>query len=181
MPELNKNRATLPSPIELTAPKKILVMVIALKSDTTTPMPSVKAKPWMRDVPNQKRISAVMKLEILESRMESQAREKPSFRESWMVLPERSSSLTRSKISTLASTATPMEIINPAIPAAVSVTGMSLKSARIMEIKIQREMVAINPGSLYQRIKNSATSKNPIMVAFTPALTALSPSVAPMV
>jgi len=92
-------------------------------------MPSVNAKPLIRDVPNQKRMRAVMKFEILESRIENQAREKPVETASAMLRPERNSSLTRSKISTFASTAMPIEIINPAIPAAVSVTGKSLKSA----------------------------------------------------
>ena len=156
-------------------------MVMALNMETITPMPSVKAKPLIKDVPNQKRITAVMKLEILESRIENQAREKPSLTASLMLWPERNSSLTRSKISTLASTAMPMEIINPAIPAAVKVTGKSLKSAKIIATKIQRERVATSPGKRYQRIKNRATSKNPIIAALTPAWTALSHKMAPMV
>ena len=47
-----------------------------------------------------------------------------------MVLPKRNSSFMRSKISTLASTAMPMERMKPAMPARVNVTPMSLKIAR---------------------------------------------------
>ena len=43
-----------------------------------------------------------------------------------MDLPARTSSLTRSKITMLASAATPNVRINPAIPGSVSVIGMSL-------------------------------------------------------
>ncbi len=181
MPLLNKNRATLPSPTNDNMLRKIRVIVIALKRDTMTPMPSVNAKPLISDVPNQKSMSAVMKFEIFESRIENQAREKPNFTASLMVRPARSSSLIRSKISTFASTAIPIDMMNPAIPAAVRVTGMSLKSAKIIAINIQREIVATSPGKRYQRIRNNATSKKPIIVAFTPAWTALSPRVAPIV
>ena len=146
MPLENKNLIILPSPIKPRVERKILVTVIALNIDTIIPIPSVKAKPLIKDVPNQKRIIAVIKLEMFESRIENQALEKPAEIESVILLPERSSSLTRSKISTFASTAIPMEIINPAMPAAVKVTGINLKRASIITIKIQREIVAIKPG-----------------------------------
>ena len=42
----------------------------------------------------------------------------------------RSSSFIREKISTLASTAMPIERMKPAMPGRVSVTGMSLNSAK---------------------------------------------------
>src|SRR3989344_2186027 len=103
--------------MKLKTDKKILVMVMAENMDTITPRPRVSAKPLIKDVPNQKRIRAVIRFEILESRIDNQALEKPSFTASAMVQPERNSSLMRSKISTLASTATPIEIIKPARPA----------------------------------------------------------------
>ena len=78
MPLENKNLATLPSPTKLNNERKILVTVIALNIETSTPMPSVSANPLIKDVPNQKRIRAVMTLEIFESRIENQAREKPA-------------------------------------------------------------------------------------------------------
>ena len=74
----NKNLAILPSPKKARVAKNILVMIIAENIETMTPMPSVSAKPLISDVPNQKRIREVRRLEVLESRIESQAREKPS-------------------------------------------------------------------------------------------------------
>ena len=109
-------------------------MVMAESIETKTPIPRVKAKPLIKEVPNQKRIIAVIILEMFESRIENQAREKPVETASRTVLPERISSLTLSKIRMFASTAIPIEIINPAIPAAVKVTGNNLKRAKIIEI-----------------------------------------------
>ena len=108
-------------------------MVIALNIETIIPIPSVKAKPLIKGVPNQKRMTTVIMPEIFESLIENQALEKPAEIESAILFPERNSSFIRSKISTFASTAMPMEIINPAIPAAVKVTGINLKRASINE------------------------------------------------
>ena len=99
--------------------------------ETKTPIPSVKAKPFIREVPKENKMMAVIMLEIFESRIENQARENPVETASAIVLPPRNSSLTRSKIRTLASTAIPIEIMNPAIPAAVKVTGNNLNNERI--------------------------------------------------
>jgi len=63
--------------------------------------------------------------------MEGHARFHPSSMAVASDLPARNSSLTRSKISTLASTAMPIERINPVIPASVSVTPISLKTAKV--------------------------------------------------
>src|SRR3989304_7840985 len=104
-------------------------MMMAESIEARTPMPRTKAKPWMIEVPNQKRMIAVMMLDVLESRMENQAREKPDLVASDMLEPFRSSSFRRSKISTLASTAKPMEMIKPAIEAAVKVTRINLNNA----------------------------------------------------
>ena len=87
----------------------------------------------MSDVPNQKRMRAVMSVEVFESRIENQALEKPFCIDSLMFLPDFNSSFNRSKISTLASTAIPIEMIKPAIEAAVKVTGISLNSASMIE------------------------------------------------
>ena len=74
MPLENKNLATFPSPIKISPERKILEIIIAENIETKTPMPRVKANPLMSDVPNQKRIMAEIILEILESRIEDQAR-----------------------------------------------------------------------------------------------------------
>ena len=100
--------------------------------ETSTPKRKVSANPCMSGVPNQKRIRAVIILEELESRIESHARENPFFVDSAIVRPPLNSSLIRSKIRTFASTAIPIDIINPAIPAAVRVTGINLNNASIV-------------------------------------------------
>lgn len=181
MPLENKNLAIFPSPTKISPERKILEIMIAENIDIKTPMPSVNANPLIKDVPNQKRIVAEIIVERLESRIEDQALEKPAETELAIVRPECNSSFSLSKIRILASTAIPIEIINPAIPAAVKVTGNNLNKANIIVIYIERATTAISPGRRYQRIKNNATTKNPIIAALTPAVTASVPSVAPMV
>ena len=85
------------------------------------PTISVTAKPLTGPVPNWKRKSAVMTVLTLESMMALIACLKPSSIASRTVLPWPSSSRMRSKISTLASTAMPMESTMPASPGSVSV------------------------------------------------------------
>src|SRR3989338_8523481 len=102
---------------------------MAVSIETSTPSPKTSAKPLMSDVPSQKRNTAVIMDEILESRIEGHARAKPSLMESAVLLPPRNSSFMRSKMSTLASTAIPTERMNAAMPAAVRVTGMDFKRA----------------------------------------------------
>ena len=75
------------------------------------------------------RIVAVMMLDMFESKIEFQARLKPASMAETRVLPERSSSLVRSKMRMLASTAIPTESTKAATPASVKVTGMNLKIA----------------------------------------------------
>src|SRR3989344_2990364 len=133
-PELNKKRA-IPSfavtPTEISSERDTMM---AVNIEMATPMPKTSAKPFTSEVPSQKRMSAVIIEEILESRIESQARAKPSRIPSLTLLPLLSSSFIRSNISTFASTAMPMERMNAAIPAAVSVTPSSLKIERTKTI-----------------------------------------------
>src|SRR5579883_3221402 len=102
--------------------------------EMSTPMKRVEAKPTMmlaaKVLPNQYRMAQVIMVETLESRIEGQARAKPASTAAAIERPARSSSLVRSKIRMLASTAMPIERINPAMPASVKVTGMSLKVAK---------------------------------------------------
>jgi hypothetical protein len=72
-------------------------------------------------------------------------------------------------------------MINPAIPAAVRVTGMNLNRASISTTYIDKAITATNPGSLYQMIRNIAIARNPINAAFTPAAVACAPRVGPIV
>src|SRR3989344_1503423 len=162
------------------AKRNVLEMVIAVNIEITTPKPRVKAKPLTAEVPNQNKMIAVMIEEMFESLIESQALENPSCRESWIFLPFFNSSFVLSKIKMFASTAIPMERINPAIPAAVNVTGISLKTARDKTTYITSERLATTPGNLYQRIRNKTISAKPKIPASTPDVLASSPKEAPI-
>ena len=105
------------------------VTTIALNIETRTPMIRTSAKPRIVDEPKAYRMPAVMRLDTLESRIEFQARLKPASTAAGRDLPRRSSSFIRSKIRMLASTAMPIDSTKPAMPASVSVTGISRKIA----------------------------------------------------
>src|SRR5207253_6613025 len=85
--------------------RNVRVTVIAVNSETMTPVASVKAKPLMIEAPpnvepNQNRMAQVMSVEALESRMDGQAWSNPASTAAARVLPVRNSSLRREKIST---------------------------------------------------------------------------------
>jgi hypothetical protein len=102
------------------------VTVTALKKLTATPSPSVMAKPRTTSVPRMASTMQAMIVETLLSRIAGNARRKPVSTAGPTLLPWRNSSRVRSKMSTLASTAMPTLSTNPARPARVTVTGMSL-------------------------------------------------------
>ena len=133
-PELKRNFTNLLPDLVAIALMNTLVISCAEISDTTAPKKNVKAKPLTTDVPIQKRMIATIIAAICESRIDVHARANPSSTASRRPLPFLISSFIRSKVSTFASTATPTEIRNPAIPAHVSVTGISLKSASIIAL-----------------------------------------------
>ena len=101
---------------------------------TPTPMASVVAKLCTLEAPsvsaNQNRMAHVMRVDTLLSRMAGHARLNPMFVAESRVLPALSSSLIRSNIRILASTAMPMDRIAAATPASVSVTSKVLNTAR---------------------------------------------------
>ena len=70
-------------------------------------------------------------VEILESRIEGQARKKPYSIAAIFDNPRAISSLVRSNIKIFASTAIPIERINPATPANVIVIGINLNMASV--------------------------------------------------
>ena len=146
-----------------------------------TPRPRVSAKPFTEEVPSQNKTMAVIILEMFESRIESQARANPSCIASFKCFPLASSSRILSKMRMLASTAIPIERINPARPAAVRVTGISLKIASDKATYIIRDTAATTPGNRYQRIMKITTSRKPHRPARTPALRAASPRDGPIV
>ena len=85
-------------------------------------MVRVMAKPLMEPAPKIISTTPAMMVVMLESRMAVKARLKPLSTEARTVLPALSSSFTRSKMMTLASTAMPMDSTIPAIPGSVSCT-----------------------------------------------------------
>lgn len=96
-----------------------------------TPMKRVRAKPFIILVENQNKIKQEIKVVRLPSRIDGQARLNPSSMAEPSGLPRRSSSFVLSKIRTFASTAIPIDRMKPAIPARVSVTGISLNIAKM--------------------------------------------------
>ena len=110
------------------------VIVIAEIKLIMTPSPNVNAKPLINELPKKNRMNAIIILEMFASRIEVQARSKPTLNASPIARPRIHSSRARSKIKILASTAIPIEIINPAIPAADNVTGISLYKVRVITV-----------------------------------------------
>ena len=86
------------------------------------PMESVSANPLIELVVKKNRMAQVMSVEILPSKIDDHARRNPSSIADDSIFPCRSSSLSRSKIRTFASTAMPIERMKPAIPDSVNVT-----------------------------------------------------------
>src|SRR5205807_9772923 len=88
----------------------------------------------------------VMSVDIFESRIEGQARFHPISIAEESKRPARNSSLTRSKMSTLASTAIPIERTKPAIPASDKTTPASLKTANVKAAYKMSAKSASRPG-----------------------------------
>ncbi len=130
-PELIRNLPIFVSVLIGRAIRSVREMTIAESIETKIPIPSTSANPFTSEVPNQKSMTAAIKLVMFASRIASHARPKPSPIAFSLFFPSLSSSLMRSAISTFASTASPTERMSPAIPAAVRTTGMSWKSASI--------------------------------------------------
>src|SRR3990170_3434431 len=108
-----------------------LVTKIAENMLIIIPTAKVMAKPLTMLVVKVARIKQVIKVEALPSLMDDQARLNPSSMADKSGRPPANSSLRRSKIKTLASTAMPKERMKPAIPDNVRVTGTSLNKASV--------------------------------------------------
>lgn len=106
------------------------MITIAENMLTNIPIAKVKANPRIMLEPNQNKIPLVIKVEMLLSRIDGQAREKPSSKLANKLLPFFDSSLILSKTKTFASTAIPIVMTNPAMPERVRVTGINLKIAK---------------------------------------------------
>ena len=131
--------------------------------DTRIPSPNVKANPLIKAVPCQNNTTAEMIDEILASRIDAHARLNPVSTDAYRFFPFLISSFIRSKIRIFASTAIPIEIMNPAIPADVKVTGINLKRYNITAVYTPSATTAMRPGRRYQRIRIIETSINPII------------------
>ena len=112
------------------APSAACVASTAVNSDTSVPIPSVNANPLTSAVASANRMNAVMNVTTLASTIAAKPRLYPVAMPEMIERPPRISSLTRSKITMLASAATPMVRIRPAMPGSVSVIGMSLMRAK---------------------------------------------------
>ena len=107
-------------------PSMARVNSTAVSMLTSTPRMSVRAKPLGCAEANSKITKAVSNVSTLASMIVLKPLAYPEFTAVRTVLPRRTSSLMRSKMITLASAATPMVRIMPAMPGSVSVTGMAL-------------------------------------------------------
>ena len=113
---------------------------------TKTPIPNVNANPLTNPVAKMNRMIHVIIVEIFPSRIAGQALLNPSSILPPKLLPDLNSSLKRSKIRTFASTAIPIDKINPAIPANVKITEINLKIAKTKITYITKAKLAIRPG-----------------------------------
>src|SRR3990167_2674485 len=102
-----------------------------------TPIASVIANPLTIEVPKAYSIVAVISEETFEAQIDDQARLNPKSRALTFDLPQRSSSFILSNIKILASTAIPIDKINPAIPAKVKVTGGKINRPVLKKAKIK--------------------------------------------
>ena len=115
--------------------------MIALNMDARIPAISVTANPLMGPTPNEYKIAPTKNVVMFASKIALNAFEYPPSIAALSVLPVARSSRTRSKISTLASTAIPMVNTIPAIPGSVRV---ALKPAKMPKIKMMLMIVTRN-------------------------------------
>ena len=128
-------------PFSFRASIKKRVMKMAVKSEVAIPINRVVANPLMGPVPKTKRINAVSPVVMLASKIEESALLNPSATAFLNPFPFLSSSLTLSKINTLASTDIPMVSTIPAIPGKVNTAP---KPARIPKIRSMFRTKAIS-------------------------------------
>ena len=107
----------------LRRPSIARVATTAVKIDVATPIRSISAKPFTDDVAAAYRMPAVISVTTLASMIVWNPRRYPVEIAARIDLPARTSSLMRSKMTMLASAATPIVRIVPAMPGRVIVTG----------------------------------------------------------
>src|SRR3990167_1506422 len=104
-------------------------MYMAVNIVIKTPTARVRAKPFTTDVVSKYNTKHVSNVVIFESLIDGQALDEPSLIACANVLPCLNSSFILAKIKIFASTAIPIDSINPAIPARVKVIGRDLNIA----------------------------------------------------
>ena len=119
---------------EICLSTNILVIKIAVNKDVIIPISSVVAKPFIGPEPNINRISAVRPVVIFASKIEDRALLKPSETDCFKPLSLYNSSLTLSKIRTLASTDIPIVKTIPAMPGKVNTAPKPDKNPNINTI-----------------------------------------------
>ena len=100
--------------------------------DNVLPTPAKVVAPNL--CPNHIKTALVMSVEILASLMAVQALLNPISIDDKSVRPNRNSSLVLSNINILASTAIPIDNINPAKPASVKVIGINLNNVKTIAV-----------------------------------------------
>ena len=123
------------------------VAITAVNSDTIVPIPSMKAKPFTPAVARMNRMNAVINVTTLASMIAVEALLVAGRDPALDRRPRAISSFTRSKITMLASAATPIVRISPAIPGSVSVIGISSISAEKYDGVQTRAATAMRPST----------------------------------
>ena len=123
----------------------ILVKATAVKTDDINPSAMVMAKPLIGPLPNINSKLTAMSVVKLESTMVAKAFSKPTLIALSAGRPFRLSSLIRSLMRILASTAMPMVNIRPAMPGKVSVAPNSVNAPNTRAILIHSAKLAIAP------------------------------------
>jgi len=111
-------------------PSAARVASTAVNRVSSVPIPSMNANPLTSAVASANRMNAVMNVTTFASTIAANPRVYPVAIPDTIERPPLISSLTRSNMTMFASAAMPIVRITPAIPGSVSVTGISLISAK---------------------------------------------------
>ena len=111
--------------------RNILVINIAENKEIKIPSAKVNANPLINEVATKNNIAQTIKELKFESRIEGHALLNPSSIDCDKLFPDFISSFILAKIKMFASTAIPIERINPPMPAKVKVTGINLNIAKV--------------------------------------------------
>ena len=121
------------------------VVVIALNKLMTTPIKSESAKPCTKLDVKKYKTAHVIIVDAFESLMDVHALRKPSSIAAACGIPFFNSSFVRSNTSMFASTAMPMDRMNPAIPESVIVIGTSLYTPIVIAVYTRSAIDANTP------------------------------------